>query len=485
MPRRRSFNDVLRDAIDDVTAHGFDSKKRIEEWLTALRETAEATFMSERVMDKTLREALASIYKRMVDRGGIVQYHPGLRKFTLENLKPSLRAELDRRIMASADLIRLNREEAIQKTLRRFEGWSTSIPKGGSDVVKKRKEKETIRKGIAGHSFVERRVIIDQGHKLVSSINDLIATDQGAIAGEWKSNWREPGYDYREDHKSRDGEIFLVRDSWAMRKGFVKLAGHKYTDQVESPAELPFCRCRYRFIYHLRSLPREMLTEKGKQALAEARQTLSRMDSDEKSTKREAEYVGPGRLRPDHLQCNECTMFRAPGSCTAVEGDISPAGYCKFFEAAFDDAEPDDVIIKMARQFDRLGYMKGLSKIELEPDRDKWNANYDPDKDTITLEGKFEAKDDAEKLHIMLHEIGHRGQNKDAETYEDFKRRGLNQEQYFLEMANPVHLRDFRCRGHVDNIAEEVFAESYARYVLGLPMPLELHEFWREWVARA
>jgi hypothetical protein len=276
MPRK-TFNETLREAIDDVSQYGFDTKKRINDWLDLLRDSAEATFASERAMDKMLREALASIYKRMVDRGGLVQYHPGLQKFTIENLKPSLRAELDRRIMASADLIRLNRDEAIQKTLRRFEGWSTSIPKGGSDAVKKRKEKETIRKGIAGHSFVERRVIIDQGHKLVASINDIIATDQGAIAGEWKSI-HEVGYQFRPEHRALDGEIFVKRDNWAMRKGYVKLAGHKYMDEIDGPSVLPYCRCRYRFIYHLRSLPTDMLTEKGKQALKDARQVLSRMD---------------------------------------------------------------------------------------------------------------------------------------------------------------------------------------------------------------
>lgn len=30
--------------------------------------------------------------------------------------------------------------------------------------------------------------------------------------------------------------------------------------------------------------------------------------------------------------CSECTMFRAPGSCTAVEGSISPNGHCKYWE---------------------------------------------------------------------------------------------------------------------------------------------------------
>ena len=30
--------------------------------------------------------------------------------------------------------------------------------------------------------------------------------------------------------------------------------------------------------------------------------------------------------------CGDCTMFRAPGSCTLVEGRIAPAGVCVRFE---------------------------------------------------------------------------------------------------------------------------------------------------------
>ena len=454
MARRKSFNETLRDAINDVSQYGFDSKKRIEDWLEALRRSAEATLTSEKIMDRMLREALASIYKRMIDRGGIIQYHPGLKKFTLENLKPSLRAELDRRIMASADLIKLNREEAIQKTLRRFEGWSTSIPKGGSDAVRKRKAKENIRKGIAGNSFVERRIIIDQGHKLVASISEIVANDQGAIAMIWHSHWREQGYDYREDHKERDGKVYLLRDSWAKRKGYVKAAKVGYYDDITKVGEEVYCRCYAQWIYNLRSMPDDMLTEKGKQALADAKARLSRMDDAEKSTKK-AHYVGAGEPRPDHSQCND--------------------------EAAFGDAQADDdVVMAYARELDALSYLHGLKRFELVSDRDKWNASYDPDEDRIAVEGKFEAKHTKEKLHILLHEAGHRGQEVDPETYEDFKARRLNQEKYFLAMANETHMRDYRCRGHVDNLAEEVFAESYSRYALGLHLGPELAAFWRE-----
>ena len=32
------------------------------------------------------------------------------------------------------------------------------------------------------------------------------------------------------------------------------------------------------------------------------------------------------------LTCAACSLFRKPRSCEIVEGDISPAGWCKFFD---------------------------------------------------------------------------------------------------------------------------------------------------------
>ncbi|MFP1463127.1 hypothetical protein ACLB1E_23590 [Escherichia coli] len=52
--------------------------------------------------------------------------------------------------------------------------------------------------------FISRRVAIDQGHKLASNVKYLLAVQSGAIALRWHSNWRRPGYKYRQDHKERD-----------------------------------------------------------------------------------------------------------------------------------------------------------------------------------------------------------------------------------------------------------------------------------------
>jgi hypothetical protein len=43
----------------------------------------------------------------------------------------------------------------------------------------------------------------------------------------------------------------------------------------------------------------------------------------------EAEYQNQPK---NGLTCAACSLFRKPRSCEIVEGDISPGGWCKFFD---------------------------------------------------------------------------------------------------------------------------------------------------------
>jgi len=48
----------------------------------------------------------------------------------------------------------------------------------------------------------------------------------------------------------------------------------------------------------------------------------------EKMSKKEAEYQDSPK---DIRMCATCTLFEPPKSCKAVEGEISPQGWCKAF----------------------------------------------------------------------------------------------------------------------------------------------------------
>jgi len=270
-----SLQKVITEAVAAISSEGYTSPEQLEYWLTRLRRAAQDSLSPESVLRDQLEGALRAIYTKQVDQGAILKHHPGVSKFTLDKIKPQLHAQLTRRIMASADLIKRNRQAAIEKTLQRFSGWATSIPEGGSKNVEKVEEKSHIRKALAQLPFEERRVLIDQGHKLNSAINEAVAQQGGAIAVIWHSHWRQPGYNYRVDHKERDQKVYLLKSSWAKEKGLVKAGKVGYYEDVTSFGEEPFCRCFGQYVYNLRSLPEDMLTVKGKTALEDARRALS------------------------------------------------------------------------------------------------------------------------------------------------------------------------------------------------------------------
>lgn len=73
--------------------------------------------------------------------------------------------------------------------------------------------------------------------------------------------------------------------------------------------------------------------------------------AEEKASQEEAAY----QAKPNGSEkCSECTMWRAPNKCTAVEGVISPSGWCKWYEAKEEvkeqaHADPKTVALKAVK----------------------------------------------------------------------------------------------------------------------------------------
>lgn len=265
-----TFFEVLTEAINYFMEYGFNSEKSLEEWMQKIKIAAIQSMIPEYQVEQEMVKSMTAAYNRLVVKGGLV--NKNVSKYDIERLKPKLRLELDRRILVSANLIKLNRQESISNTLRRFQGWATSIPPGGTELTDRNKTKKDIKKSLSVITFEQRRVVIDQTHKLVSNINDIVAVDNGAIAAKWHSHWRQVNYDYRKDHKERDDKIYIIRNSWADEKGYLKHP-NGYTDEITQPGEEVFCRCNYQYIYNLSSV-KDLLTTKGEKALQSAKITF-------------------------------------------------------------------------------------------------------------------------------------------------------------------------------------------------------------------
>lgn len=269
---RKTFDQVLADAIRELSSTGYTSPEQINRWTDELRRAAEFELGPNWHADPQTRAKLDAIFTKLIERGGIETYVPGVSRFTLNMVRPHLRAELDRRIVAAADLIKLHREEAVERALARFRGWSTSIPVGGDETIDKRETKASIGKSLTQLNFERRRCETDQGMKLIANIAEIVATDNGAIAGIWHDHGEhDRSYNARKEHMARAGKIFVVRDNWAMREGIMKLDGHQYMDEVTRPAQEVSCRCFYQWITSPRRLPDSMLTRKGQEWVAAGR----------------------------------------------------------------------------------------------------------------------------------------------------------------------------------------------------------------------
>ena len=276
-PPRNNFYQVLSNAIADLTEHGFDSQQRLDDWMQRLEVAARASLVLRSVLENALREALTRVFERSTTTANLLKTHKGISQYTLQIVKPKLRAELDRRILAGVSLIKLHRETAVQQALGRLAGWATSIPIGGSNVVNKTEEAAAVRRSIAGLSFIDRRVVIDQGHKLSAAISEIVAVDGGAIVGKWRHVMEGGGYQARPEHVARNNHIYVLRDNWAMQQGLMKLAGRQYYDEITAAGQEVYCRCTVVWMHALRDLPPEMLTNKGRDELARVKAVIAGM----------------------------------------------------------------------------------------------------------------------------------------------------------------------------------------------------------------
>lgn len=260
-----SFRGLLLEALKEFQARGQWNEGELQSWLMRLHAALELDLPADDQIRKDLSKWLGTVFQRDVYKG-IMKRVPGVSRYTLDMIAPSLRAELDRRIFAGVDLIKLNKRAATQKTLQRFSGWVTSQPTGGLPPRNIREIAKEIAKPAAQVRYEARRVAIDQAAKMVSAVSHVVAMGHGAIAATWMDRGlHDKSYDARPEHLARSGKLFLVRDSWAFDEGLIKKGGLQYIDEIEAPAFLPFCSCTYTYIVSPRELPPDLLTAKGRE----------------------------------------------------------------------------------------------------------------------------------------------------------------------------------------------------------------------------
>jgi len=261
------FRTLLIEGLRKFAAEGYRSESDLQEWMQRLQAALEIELPSDEESKAALARILESVYARDM-RTGIAKRVPGVSRYTLSRVAPHLRAELDRRVWAGADLIKLRKRAATQQSLQRFAGWTTSVPPGGFPRIPKDDLRDVAREigmPVATLKYERRRLAIDQGHKLSAAVAHVVAEGEGAIAGIWHDRGEsDHSYDARPEHLARSGKFFLVRDSWAIEQGLIKRGSAKYTDEITEPAFEVYCSCWYEWVTTPHDLPEDMLTAKGR-----------------------------------------------------------------------------------------------------------------------------------------------------------------------------------------------------------------------------
>lgn len=77
----------------------------------------------------------------------------------------------------------------------------------------------------------------------------------------------------------------------------------------------------------IRKLPSRVFSVGNRKSRAISLSTGYKMVS-----KSEADYTNYSKKHHKKHHCEDCAMFRPPGTCTLVKGDISMIGTCRFWE---------------------------------------------------------------------------------------------------------------------------------------------------------
>ena len=207
--------------------------------------------------------AIKAKFKSQVDGMAVHKRH-NIAPYVIAALYYLLKDERDNRIQYTKTLADMRKDEAKETVMRRFAGWASSIPEG-REIKASRDIVSFISKPIKELPKHQKTIIDDQSKKMISNIDSIIAREAGAVGYYWHSNFRTPGYDYRENHKhlDLDGKFIILKSSWAYRDGYIRRGNEIYQDDIEQPGELPNCKCIAKYVYSISDVPKDCLTIKG------------------------------------------------------------------------------------------------------------------------------------------------------------------------------------------------------------------------------
>ena len=135
MPKRASFFELLTEAVRYFSENGYVSEIELQNWVKRLRASAEGSMKSDAQVEAEVRRSLMATFTRLSRFPSLKRVNPEVSVFAADRLRPAMRAEMKRRIMASARLIKLNKAQAhAHFGLDKVDGVTAEIEKAATDI---------------------------------------------------------------------------------------------------------------------------------------------------------------------------------------------------------------------------------------------------------------------------------------------------------------------------------------------------------------
>lgn len=107
----------------------------------------------------------------------------------------------------------------------------------------------------------KRRGAVDSALREIAATNRAVADQYGAVAVKWRHPKYLPEHQWQDGcpaHKELDGQYFLIKDTWATKKGSVKRGSNPYYDDIEQVGQRSGCLCWAEYVYDITELPEDM-----------------------------------------------------------------------------------------------------------------------------------------------------------------------------------------------------------------------------------
>lgn len=98
---------------------------------------------------------------------------------------------------------------------------------------------------------------LDKARTLLNAADHVKATDNNAIAAIWRAKKCA-------EHASINENVYAIKGCWALKKKMMKVGPAGYLNGIPLPRS---CGCYLTYLYNLRSLPENMLTENARKII--------------------------------------------------------------------------------------------------------------------------------------------------------------------------------------------------------------------------